>query len=195
MNADLLPILPTEEEANINLFPHEEANFVSPEPGFFMEVDDFFVEEEEDNHVILPSEEDANVDFFPHEDEDTDIILPSEEDANFYSFPQEEDTDEDAYRFRCNEDNFARYMIYDDIFRTYGEMYFFNDENVWQGVFGFRPHFAYSNRKLINEQLHKRLFRSQIAEELIATVMHPCRIQNKMNPFDDIEEFFTATGC
>ncbi|KAE8966471.1 hypothetical protein PR003_g30159 [Phytophthora rubi] len=47
MNADLFPILPTEEEANINLFPHEEVNFVSPEPGFFMEVDDFFVEEEE----------------------------------------------------------------------------------------------------------------------------------------------------
>ncbi|DAC81613.1 TPA_asm: hypothetical protein [Phytophthora water mold MELD virus] len=168
MNADLLPILPTEEEANINFFPHEEANFVSTELGFFMED-----VEEEGNHVILPSEEDAN----------------------FYSFLQEEDTDEDAYRFRCNEDNFARYMIYDDIFRTYGEMYFLNDENVWRGVFGFRPHFAYSNRKLINEQLHKRLFRSQIAEELIATVMHPCRIQNQMNQFDDIEQFFTAMGC
>ncbi|KAE9312003.1 hypothetical protein PR003_g19869 [Phytophthora rubi] len=97
MSADLLPILPTEEEANvnfflhedednqvilpseeeanINLFPHEEANFVSPEPGFFMDVDNFFMEgvEEEDNHVILPTEEDANVNLFLDEDEDNSL--------------------------------------------------------------------------------------------------------------------------
>ncbi|KAE9078444.1 hypothetical protein PF007_g23862 [Phytophthora fragariae] len=80
-----------------------------------------------------------------------------------------------------------------------------NDAMSWNDVFAAlnmfeeKPHFAHTNIQLINEQNakrnHHKHFRNQIAEELIANVMHPCRIQQQMNQFDDIEQFFTPMGC
>ncbi|KAE9105356.1 hypothetical protein PF007_g13463 [Phytophthora fragariae] len=74
-----------------------------------------------------------------------------------------------------------------------------NDAFATFNTFEEKPRFAHTNIQLINEKFAKRNhhlhFRNQIAEELIANVMHPCRIQNQMNQFDDIEQFFTAMGC
>ncbi|EGZ12219.1 hypothetical protein PHYSODRAFT_303954 [Phytophthora sojae] len=39
---------------------------------------------------------------------------------------------------------------------------------------------------------HNQRFQEEIAEELVLTTMHPCRIQDQMNRFDDIEQYFTA---
>ncbi|EGZ14353.1 hypothetical protein PHYSODRAFT_303512 [Phytophthora sojae] len=41
---------------------------------------------------------------------------------------------------------------------------------------------------------HKAYFKSHIAQELIAVTMHPNRIQDQMNQFDDIEQYFTGMG-
>jgi hypothetical protein len=57
-----------------------------------------------------------------------------------------------------------------------------------------KSHFAYRNRIMILEKIakfsHKKQFRTQIAEELIAEVMHPRRLMLLMEQSDDFESFF-----
>jgi len=41
---------------------------------------------------------------------------------------------------------------------------------------------------------HRRYLKSEVFAELIASVMHPCRIQAQMDKFNDIEDFFQSMG-
>ncbi|KAJ8576260.1 hypothetical protein ON010_g2953 [Phytophthora cinnamomi] len=59
--------------------------------------------------------------------------------------------------------------------------------------FDEKPHFVQMNRELHIEQVsqftHKKLFKSIIAEELIAFALHPSRMMRQIQSFDDIEDF------
>jgi hypothetical protein len=46
-------------------------------------------------------------------------------------------------------------------------------------------------KKEIVQEYYKRIFRNQIAEELIAAAMHPNRINKLIQRSDDIEKFFS----
>jgi hypothetical protein len=61
-----------------------------------------------------------------------------------------------------------------------------------------KEHFAQDNldsiKNKVNQFAHKKIFRSQISEELIAEAMHPRRMMKQMNTFNDIEDFFESMG-
>lgn len=46
----------------------------------------------------------------------------------------------------------------------------------------------------VNQIPTRRYFKNQITEELIASVMKPCRIEAQMNQFDNIDDFFETMG-
>ena len=51
------------------------------------------------------------------------------------------------------------------------------------------------NECKIARSQHEDTMRNTVHEDLIATVMHPCRIQAQMEQFDDIESYFEMMGC
>ncbi|GMF37327.1 unnamed protein product [Phytophthora lilii] len=69
---------------------------------------------------------------------------------------------------------------------------------IYGGVESYKLHFHEQIKAKANIFIDKRtqrLFREQIFEELIATVMHPSRMMKQMQQFDDIEDFFESMGC
>ncbi|GMF63758.1 unnamed protein product [Phytophthora fragariaefolia] len=71
--------------------------------------------------------------------------------------------------------------------------------NVYPNIESFRLHLADQIETVAKTRLdrlsHKKIFSLQIAEELIASAMHPSRIQKQLNNFNDIEKFFESMGC
>ena len=76
-----------------------------------------------------------------------------------------------------------------------------DDPGHWDLYIEEIPKFMYYEdmrvRHLIKwgKRYHQHVFKTQISKELVATVMHPCRIQAQMEQFDDIESYFEMMGC
>ncbi|GMF35595.1 unnamed protein product [Phytophthora lilii] len=70
---------------------------------------------------------------------------------------------------------------------------------IYGGLESYKLHFHEQIKAKANiviaKQTQKRLFREYIAEELIASAMHPSRIQKQLDGYDDIEDFFESMGC